>query len=166
MVYTQYVYLVETQPIGNAQVKFLVLLQIFISSLFLLSCNSSATDYSGTWEASGDNYENILTLERIGDGKNNYRFKINSWRESYDPFTGDTTGFIGYMTDSIFTIEVKDGYAVYNDEKRDDGLYRPGEARCVLRFNFNDTTIRVTTEACTGIYSGYSVEFDGVYSRN
>ena len=142
------------------------ILFISVISLIPFSCVTPDSDYSGLWKDSGDNYENILTLERIGDGKNNYRFKINSWRESYDPFTGDTTGFIGYMTDSLFTIEVNDGYAVYNDEKRDDGLYRPGEARCVLRFTFNDTTVRVATEACTGIYSGYSVEFDGVYSRN
>ena len=141
---------------------------LFISVILLIpfSCVTPDSDYSGLWKDSGLYYENILTLEKTGDGNNKYRFKINSWREAYDPFTGDTTGFIGYMTDSIFTIEVKDGYAVYNDEKRDDGLYRPGEARCVLRFNFTDTTIRVTTEACTGIYSGYSVEFDGIYSRN
>lgn len=145
--------------------KFPVLQQILISSIFLQSCNPSETDYSGTWEDTGENYENILTLESIGDGTNNYRFKINSWRESYDPLIDDTTRFIGYMTDSIFTIKVKDGYAVYTDDNRDDGLYRLGEDRCVLRFTFDDLAVSITTEACSGVYSGYGVEFDGVYKK-
>jgi hypothetical protein len=146
-------------------VKFTALLQIFIFSFSLFSCSSSHTDYCGTWKDAGDHYENILTLERIGDCIDCYRFKINSWRESYDPLIDDTTRFIGYMTDSIFTIEVKDGYAVYTDDKRDDGLYRPGEDRCVLRFTFDDLALSVTTEACSGVYSGYRVEFDGVYKK-
>ncbi len=140
-----------------------------VISLILFSCSTSVPDYSGTWEDSGEHYENILELTKLDNSDNEYRFSINSWRESYDFLVNDITRFRGGMNDSTFIIKVVDGQAMYTDDGREfeEGweLYNEGEQRCSVMFAITDTSIVLNTEACAYIYGGWGVVFDGVYHK-
>jgi len=145
----------------------LVSLSSSLISLILFSCAPSVSDYSGTWEDSGEHYENILELTKLDN--NEYRFSINSWRESYDFLVNDITRFVGGMNDSTFIIKVVDGQAMYTDDGREFeegwGLYNEEEKRCSVMFAITDTSIVLNTEACAFIYGGWGVVFDGVYHK-
>ena len=71
------------------------------------------------------------------------------------------------MNDEVFIIKVKDNQAVYSDEGREfeEGwsLYHEGEERCKVYFEYNKDSIKVKTEACSLVYGGYGVSFDGLY---
>lgn len=140
----------------------------FFSILFV-SCTKSAPDYSGTWIDSDEYHENILELTKLENSDNQYRFSINSWRDSYDYLVDDITRFLGGMDDSVCIIEVVDGQGMYSDDGREYeegwGLYKEGEKRCSVMFVMSDTSIVLSTEACVLVYSGWGVSFDGVYHK-
>ena len=137
--------------------------------LILLTFLSSklSTDYSGSWVSSGDNFENTLTLEKIKGKKDAYKFTFNGWRISYDVYAKQNIKFSGGMNDEVFIIKVKDNQAVYSDDGREfeEGwsLYREGEERCKVYFEFSKDSIKVKTEACSLVYGGFGVFFDGEY---
>lgn len=139
---------------------------IVLILLTSLSINQS-TDYSGTWVNSGDKFENKLTLEKIEGDLNTYKFSFDSWRKSYDSFTDQEVKFLGGMNDEVFIIELDENQAVYSDDLREfeEGwsLYNEGEQRCKVYFEFNKDSIKVKTEACSLIYAGFGVSFDGLY---
>tara|TARA_B100002052_G_C15469912_1_gene413790 strand:- start:107 stop:547 length:441 start_codon:yes stop_codon:yes gene_type:complete len=139
---------------------------IVLILLTSLSINQS-TDYSGTWVNSGDKFENKLTLEKIEGDLNIYKFSFDSWRKSYDSFTDQEVKFLGGMNDEVFIIELDENQAVYSDDLREfeEGwsLYNEGEQRCKVYFEFNKDSIKVKTEACSLIYAGFGVSFDGLY---
>lgn len=128
-----------------------------------------STDYSGSWVSSGDNFENTLTLEKIEGKKDAYKFTFYGWRISNDVYAKQDIKFSGEMNDEVFIIKVKDNQAVYSDDGREfeEGwsLYHEGEERCKVNFEFNKDSIKVKTEACSLIYGGFGVSFDGLYSR-
>ena len=136
--------------------------------LTFLSCKQS-TDYSGIWINSGNNFENTLTLEKIDRKFNSYKFSFDGWRKSYDIFADEVVKFSGSMDDEVFIIEVQRNQAVYSDNVREfeDGwsLYNEGEERCKVYFVFNKDSIKVKTEACSLIYCGFGVSFDGEFKR-
>ena len=74
------------------------------------------------------------------------------------------------MINDIFTIEIQDNKAHYNDDilvlDEEFPIYNVGEDRCNLYFKFNKETIEVRTEFCHGIYGGFGVTFDGTYKKN
>ena len=144
--------------------KFTILL-IFIA---FLSCKQS-TDYSGSWVSSGNKFENTLSLEKIDGKPNTYKFSFNGWRKSYDSFTNQEIKFSGGMNNEVFIIEVKENQAVYSDDVREfeEGwsLYHEGEERCKVYFDFNKHSIKVKTEACSLVYGGFGVSFDGDYLK-
>ena len=144
------------------------LVYIFLSVL-LVSCEESATDYSGKWIAKGDNFENNLVLEKLTGEKHMYKFSFIGWRESYDPLARQNIRFGGNMSEEFFIIEIKEGKAYYSDDDRIESgefsLYSEGEERCKLLFEFNDKTINIKTTGCHLIYGGRSVLFDGVYNK-
>ena len=137
--------------------------------LILLTFLSSklSTDYSGTWVSSGDNFENTLTLEKIEGKKDAYKFTFYGWRISYDVYAKQNIKFSGVMDNEVFIIKVKDNQAVYSDDVREfeEGwsLYHEGEERCKVYFEYNKDSIKVKTEACSLIYGGFGVSFDGLY---
>ena len=139
---------------------------IVLILLTSLSINQS-TDYSGTWVNSGDKFENKLTLEKIEGDLNTYKFSFDSWRKSYDSFTDQEVKFLGGMNDEVFIIELDENQAVYSDDLREfeEGwsLYNEGGQRCKVYFEFNKDSIKVKTEACSLIYAGFGVSFDGLY---
>ena len=139
---------------------------IVLILLTSLSINQS-TDYSGTWVNSGDKFENKLTLEKIEGDLNTYKFSFDGWRKSYDSFTDQEVKFLGGMNDEVFIIELDENQAVYSDDLREfeEGwsLYNEGEQRCKVYFEFNKDSIKVKTEACSLIYAGFGVSFDGLY---
>ena len=139
---------------------------IVLILLTSLSINQS-TDYSGTWVNSGDKFENTLTLEKIEGNLNTYKFSFDGWRKSYDSFTDQEVKFLGGMNDEVFIIELDENQAVYSDDLREfeEGwsLYNEGEQRCKVYFEFNKDSIKVKTEACSLIYAGFGVSFDGLY---
>ena len=71
------------------------------------------------------------------------------------------------MNNEVFIIEVKENQAVYSDDVREfeEGwsLYHEGEERCKVYFQFNKHSIKVKTEACSLVYGGFGVSFDGEY---
>ena len=142
---------------------------ILLILLTFLGYNQS-TDYSGSWVSSGDNFENTLTLEKIEDKEDTYKFSFNGWRISYDVYAKQDIKFSGEMNDEVFIIKVKDNQAVYSDDGREfeEGwsLYREGEERCKVYFEFNKDSIKVKTEACSLVYGGFGVSFDGEYRIN
>lgn len=144
------------------------LVYIFLSVL-LVSCEESATDYSGKWIAKGDNFENNLVLEKLTGEKHMYKFSFIGWRESYDPLARQNIRFGGNMSEEFFIIEIKEGKAYYSDDDRIESgefsLYSEGEERCKLLFEFNDKTINIKTTSCDFIYGGRGVLFDGVYKK-
>ena len=142
--------------------KYIILL-IFITSL---SCKRS-TGYSGSWMSAGDNFENTLTLEKVEGKQDTYKFSFNGWRISYDVLAKQNIKFLGGMDDEVFVIEVKENQAVYSDDVREFSeefpLYNEGEERCKVYFEFNKDSIKVKTRACSLVYGGFGVSFDGEY---
>ena len=141
---------------------------ILLILLTFLGYNQS-TDYSGSWVSSGDNFENTLTVKKIEEKKDTYKFTFNGWRISYDVYAKQNIKFSGEMNDEVFIIKVKGNQAVYSDDGREfeEGwsLYREGEERCKVYFEFSKDSIKVKTEACSLVYGGFGVSFDGVYLR-
>jgi len=74
------------------------------------------------------------------------------------------------MLGDYFTIEIKDNKAYYTDDALvlvdELPLYSEGEERCKVYFIFNEDSITVQTKACSFIYGGFGVAFDGVYKKN
>ena len=142
--------------------KYIILL-IFITSL---SCKQS-TNYSGSWMSAGDHFENTLTLEKVEGKQDTYKFSFNGWRRSYDIFAKQNIKFLGGMDDEVFVIEVKENQAKYSDDGREFSeefpLYNEGEERCKIYFEFSKDSIKVKTEACSLVYGGFGVSFDGTY---
>lgn len=128
------------------------------------------SDFNGTWVSSGDNFENKLILEKIEGGQNTYRFLFYGWRISFDSFTQQDIRFLGEMSNDIFIIEIKNNEAEYRDDGRrfEDGLslYREGEERCRVYFEFGKDSVKVETKSCHLIYGGFGVTFDGHYRKN
>lgn len=146
-----------------------MLLAVIIAALVLYL--NKGTDYSGTWVNSGADFSNTLVLEKIDNSNKRYRFTIDSWKERYDPFADDTMRFLGGMNDSVFTIEIRNGYGMYSDKDRPDpenvlGFMGDRNRRCTVWFGFSDTGIAVTTEYCSLVYTGMGVSFDGLYIKD
>ena len=127
-------------------------------------------NYQGQWSASGEAFENILTLEKIDEKEDIYQFSFDGWRKSYDTFTKQIIRFPGSMTEKRFVVQIIDNYGYYTDDKLvevdDFPLYNEGEERCKVFFEFDNQTIRVITKDCSMIYAGYGVYFDGEYTRS
>ncbi len=145
--------------------KFLFLFMLMSSLAY-----GQLNDYSGEWKDIGNNYENTLILEKINSKKDTYRFKFFAWRISYDRFTEEEVKFGGQMKDEIFTIQIENSKASYDDDVRnfkdeEFSIYNENEERCKVYFFFNDNSIVVELEDCTGIYSGYGVSFAGIYKK-
>ena len=125
--------------------------------------------YQGQWSASGEAFENILTLEKIDEKENIYQFSFDGWRKSYDTFTKQIIRFPGSMTEDRFIVQIIDNYGYYSDdtlvEVDDFTLYKEGEDRCKVFFEFGKKTIRIITKDCSMIYAGYGVYFDGEYKK-
>ena len=126
-------------------------------------------NYQGQWSASGEAFENTLTLEKIDNREDIYQFSFNGWRKSYDTFTKQIIRFSGSMMADRFTVQTIDNYGYYIDdilvEVDDLPLYNEGEERCKVFFKFDKETIRVITKDCSMIYAGYGVYFDGEYKK-
>ena len=127
-------------------------------------------NYQGQWSAAGEAFENTLTLEKINEKEDIYKFSFNGWRKSYDTFTKQIIRFPGSMTEDRFIVQIIDNYGYYTDEtlvEVDDlPLYNEGEERCKVFFEFDKEIIRVITKDCSMIYAGYGVYFDGEYKRS
>ncbi len=69
------------------------------------------------------------------------------------------------MNNQVFVIEVKENQAMYCDDVRefneDFPLYNEGQERCKVYFEFENNSIKVNTKACSLIYGGFGVSFDG-----
>jgi hypothetical protein len=126
-------------------------------------------NYQGQWSASGEAFENILTLEKIDEKENIYQFSFDGWRKSYDTFTKQIIRFPGSMTEKRFVVQIIDNYGYYSDdilvEVDDFSIYKEGEERCKVFFEFGKGAIRVITKDCSMIYAGYGVYFDGEYKK-
>ena len=96
-------------------------LLIYILPLLIFSQN---TDYSGKWTDSspastvssikiipGEKFENTLTLVKIKDKENLYKFTFFGWRDSYDRYARQVIKFSGEMLADHFVIEVIDNKA-------------------------------------------------------
>jgi hypothetical protein len=155
-------------------------LLIYILPLLIFSQN---IDYSGEWTDSspastvssikiipGEKFENTLTLKKIKNEENSYKFTFFGWRDSYDKYARQVIKFSGEMLADHFVIEVIDNKAYYNDDSLvEDGelpLYNEGEERCKVYFTFNKDSITVQTRDCNFIYGGFGVTFDGTYKKN
>ena len=145
-------------------INILILLIIFPLNIFGQDVN-----YEGEWTVSGDSFENTLMLEKVNTNENLYKFSFVSWRESYDTFTNEIIKFSGEMSEGRFVIQIKDNYGYYSDDKLVEvdefPLYNEGEERCKVLFEFDKETIRVKTTACSLIYAGFGVSFDGEYKK-
>jgi len=126
-------------------------------------------NYQGQWSTSGDTFQNTLTLEKVDDKEDIYQFSFVGWRKSYDTFTKQIIRFSGSMTEDRFIVQIIDNYGYYNDDKLvevdDFPLYKEGEERCKVFFEFDKETIMVITKDCSMIYAGYGVYFDGEYKK-
>lgn len=126
-------------------------------------------NYEGQWSASGEAFENILTLEKIDEKEDIYQFSFNGWRKSYDTFTKQIIRFSGTMTAARFLVQIIENYGYYSDDKLvevdDFPLYEEGEERCKVFFEFDKEIMRVITKDCSMIYAGYGVYFDGEYKK-
>jgi len=147
---------------------------IIINIMFLLVMTpllvfGQDENYQGQWSASGEAFENILTLEKIDEKENIYQFSFDGWRKSYDTFTKQIIRFPGSMTEERFIVQIIDNYGYYSDdilvEVDDLPLYNEGEERCKVFFEFGKGAIRVITKDCSMIYAGYGVYFDGEYKK-
>ena len=127
-------------------------------------------NYQGQWSTSGDTFQNTLTLEKVDDKEDIYQFSFVGWRKSYDTFTKQIIRFSGSMTEDRFIVQIIDNYGYYNDDKLvevdDFPLYKEGEERCKVFFEFDKETIMVITKDCSMIYAGYGVYFDGEYKKS
>ena len=156
---------------------------IFLTYILPLFIFTQNIDYTGGWTDSspastvssikiipGEKFENTLTLEKIKNEDDSYKFTFFGWRDSYDRYTKQVIKFSGEMLADYFVIEVRDNKAYYNDDALvEDGelpLYREGEERCKVYFAFNKDSITVKTQDCNFIYGGFGVAFDGTYKKN
>jgi len=160
--------------------KYNLISLIYIIPLLIFSQN---IDYTGEWSDSsptstvssikiipGEKFENTLTLKKIQDKENSYKFTFFGWRDSYDRYAKQVIKFSGEMLADHFVIEVIDNKAYYNDNSLvEDGelpLYSEGEERCRVYFSFCKDSIKVQTQHCNFIYGGFGVTFDGTYKKN
>ena len=143
-----------------------IMFLLIMSPLLVFGQNEN---YQGQWSASGEAFENTLTLEKTNEKEDNYKFSFNGWRKSYDTFTKQIIKFPGDMSEDRFVVQIIDNYGYYSDdilvEVDDFPLYNKGEERCKVFFEFNEETIRVITKDCSMIYAGYGVYFDGEYKK-
>ena len=159
--------------------NYLILLAFVLPSLAF----SQNIDYTGEWVDSsppstvsssetiiGEKFENTLTLEKIKNKDDSYKFTFFGWRDSYDKYARQVIKFSGQMLADYFVIEVRGNKAYYNDDALvEDGelpLYSEGEERCKVYFTFNKDSITVQTRDCNFIYGGFGVTFDGTYKKN
>ena len=159
--------------------NYLILLAFVLPSLAF----SQNIDYTGEWVDSsppstvssnettiGEKFENNLTLEKIKNESDSYKFTFFGWRDSYDKYARQVIKFPGQMLADHFVIEVRDNKAYYSDDDLvEDGelpIYREGEERCKVYFTFNKESITVQTQDCNFIYGGFGVAFDGTYKKN
>ena len=159
--------------------NYLILLAFVLPSLAF----SQNIDYTGGWVDSSppstvssnettneEKFENNLTLEKIKNEDDSYKFTFFGWRASYDKYTRQIIKFPGQMLADHFVIEVRDNKAYYSDDDLvEDGefpIYREGEERCKVYFTFNKDSIIVKTQDCDFIYGGAGVAFDGTYKKN
>ena len=159
--------------------NYLILLAFVLPSLAF----SQNIDYTGEWvdlsppstvssseTIIGEKFENTLTLEKIKNKDDSYKFTFFGWRDSYDKYARQVIKFSGQMLADYFVIEVRGNKAYYNDDALvEDGellLYREGEERCKVYFTFNKDSITVKTQDCNFIYGGFGVAFDGTYKKN
>ena len=159
--------------------NYLILLAFVLPSLAF----SQNIDYTGEWVDSsppstvstsetiiGEKFENTLSLEKIKNKDDSYKFTFFGWRDSYDKYARQVIKFSGQMLADYFVIEVRGNKAYYNDDALvEDGelpLYREGEERCKVYFTFNKDSITVKTQDCNFIYGGFGVAFDGTYKKN
>ena len=143
----------------------LILLIIFPLNIFGQDVN-----YEGEWTVSEDSFENKLVLEKVNPNEKIYKFSFVGWRKSYDTFTDQIIKFLGEMSEDRFEIQIRDNIGYYSDDTYVDDneefpLYNEGEERCKVLFEFDKETIRVKTTACSLIYAGFGVSFDGEYKK-
>ena len=153
---------------------------IYILPLLIYSQN---IDYTGEWVDSsppstvssikiipGEKFENTLTLKKIKNEDDSYKFTFFGWRDSYDRYARQVIKFSGEMLADHFVIEVRDNKSYYTDdalvEDSELTLYSEGEERCKVYFTFNKDSITVQTQDCNFIYGGFRVGFDGTYKKN
>ena len=126
-------------------------------------------NYQGQWSSSGEAFENTLTLEKIDEKEDVYQFSFVGWRKSYDTFTKQIIRFSGSMREDKFIVQIIGNYGYYTDdtlvEVDNFPLYKEGEERCKVFFEFGKETIRIITKDCSMIYAGYGVYFDGEYKK-
>ena len=156
---------------------------LFLAFILPSLAFSQNIDYTGEWVDSsppstvsssetiiGEKFENTLTLEKIKNKDDSYKFTFFGWRDSYDKYARQVIKFSGQMLADYFVIEVRGNKAYYNDDALvEDGelpLYREGEERCKVYFTFNKDSITVKTQDCNFIYGGFGVAFDGTYKKN
>ena len=156
---------------------------LFLAFILPSLAFSQNIDYTGEWVDSsppstvsssetiiGEKFENTLTLEKIKNKDDSYKFTFFGWRDSYDKYARQVIKFSGQMLADYFVIEVRGNKAYYNDDALvEDGelpLYSEGEERCKVYFTFNKDSITVQTRDCNFIYGGFGVTFDGTYKKN
>lgn len=143
----------------------------YLSLILLINLSffkpENVKDYSGSWAVSGDDFENILTLEKVKGKANTYKFTFDCWRISYDFITKENQKFFGGMEGDVYVFDIVDNKAIYSDYGREydngESLYLEGEQRCKVYFEFNKNSINVDTEVCNIMYAGWGVSFDGEY---
>ena len=136
----------------------------------ILGDDSPDVNYEGLWTASGDSFQNELVLEIVDPKEQRYKFSLAGWRKSYDPYADDIIKFFGEMSDDRFEIQIIDNIGYYTDDTYVDDdeefpTYLEGEERCKVIFEFDEETIRIKTTACSFIYAGFGVSFDGEYQK-
>ena len=140
---------------------------IFILTFLPLFSVGQKDNISGEWISKGDGYESILLFTKLKEDV--YRFSFDSYRFSYDHLSGDTVRFLGEMNNPVFTVKIVNNKAYYNDDIQEFeegwGIYREGEDRCDVYFNFKEDLIIVKTDFCHLIYGGFGVTFDGEYIK-
>ena len=150
----------------NKRIILSIIILLGMTPLLVFGQNEN---YQGQWSTSGDTFQNTLTLEKVDDKEDIYQFSFVGWRKSYDTFTKQIIRFSGSMTEDRFIVQIIDNYGYYNDDKLvevdDFPLYKEGEERCKVFFEFDKETIMVITKDCSMIYAGYGVYFDGEYKK-
>jgi hypothetical protein len=150
----------------NKGINTSILILLLMTPLLVLGQDKN---YQGQWSASGEAFENTLTLEKINEKENIYQFSFDGWRKFYDTFTKQIIRFPGSMSEERFVVQIVDNYGYYTDdiyvEVDELPLYNEGEERCKVFFEFDKETIRVITKDCSMIYAGYGVYFDGEYKK-
>jgi len=155
----------------------------FLIYLLPILIYSQNIDYTGKWTNSsppstvssikiipGEKFENNLTLQKIKNEDDTYKFTFFGWRDSYDSYARQIIKFSGEMLEDHFVIEIRDNKGYYSDDilvlDSELPIYNEGEERCKVYFKFEKNTIKVKTKACSLIYGGFGVTFDGTYKRN